>query len=175
MINGMLIGYKGIVDISFRNNKKDKVFLKKTFHNAGLDALFMAMCKALAGYNISDDRPIFIDLRKGPFDTNNGTSILVRRVAINGSSYSIDTDLDKWVCKFSATISYNDIISVAELSSESELRLYLINGKTTPSDLAYLTLKPAGVTTSDLDNLKSGTQALIQWKLYFDNQTYTEE
>lgn len=172
MINGMLIGYKGIVDITF--SKNDKITNRKTIHNAGLDALFMTICKALAGYNIQEDRPVFVDLRKGPFVSDNGTSILSRRVSVSGSSYSFDNDLNKWVCKLSTTISYNDIISAAELSGEEELRLYLMNGKKTPTDLAYITLKEYGESSSELESLMPGTQMLIQWKMYFDNTAYLE-
>lgn len=173
MINGIVCSYSGIVDITFKRG--DTEIRKATVHNAGLDALFMTVCKALAGYSISEDRPIYVDLRKGPFSSDSGTSILTKRVSVSGSSYSFDTDVNKWTCKLSATISYADITSPAELSSEEELRLYLTNGKKTPSDLAYLTLKEEGSVPSELDNLKPGTQALIQWKMCFSNAIATEE
>ena len=172
MINGMIVGYEGIVELSFVKNGKT---LRKTVHNAGLDALFMALCKALAGYSIKEDRPVYVDLRKGPYSSDNGTSILSRRVSVSGSSYSYDTDLRKWTCKLSATISYTDLMSSAELQSEEEIRLYLLNGKKTPSDLAYITLKDYGETSSELDSLMPGTQILIQWKMYFGNTSYVEE
>lgn len=173
MINGILIGYEGIVNLLFTKN--GKTINKKSIHNAGLDALFMAVCKALAGYNIQEDRPVFIDLRRGPFVSDNGTSILSRRVSVSGASYSFDTDINKWVCKLSTTIAYGDIISSAELSSEEEIRLYVTNGKKSPSDLAYITLKDYGVTTSELDSLMPGTQMLVQWKMYFSNTVSSEE
>lgn len=173
MINGFMCSYTGIVDIIFqRNNEQIK---KVTIHNAGLDALFMSVCKALAGYSIQEDRPVYVDLRKGPFTSDSGTSILSKRVSVSGASYSFDSDLNKWVCKLSATISYADILSPAELSSENELRLYLTNGKKTPSDLAYLVLKEEGASSSELDSLKPGTQALIQWKMCFGNSVTMEE
>lgn len=168
-MNNSTISYTGIVDINFERN--GKIFKSVQNHNNGLDGLFMTLCKAMAGYSIDNDRPLYMDLRKGPFSTSAGESLLTRRVSISGSSYSFDESLGKWVCKFFATISYNDLTSSFKNISaiSEEIRLYMTDGKKIPTDIAFLTLKENGSTTTDLSNLISGTQALVQWNMCFEN------
>lgn len=164
-IGSTSFNYVGEVKIKFRRNGTDLVVKKK---NAGLKNLFRIVCRGLAGYDISGERPMYLDLRY-VVDENTTASCLKKRVPLTGTSYQLAResggDTTYWVLKLTGTIASSDLLSTP-LSSANEYRLYLMNNSETESNwLAVIKIN----YTDELENITAGTQALITWKLKFQN------
>ena len=150
------IGYIGSVNLSINVNGKTLVINKK---NKGLPELFRLITKALAGNDISKDKPSYIDLR---FLNGYGEweSCLTRKQSISQLSYNLSDG--SWVTRASSTIPYSSLTTtpVSDIETES-FRVYLMNKNT---ELAYIDVDP-----NDVYKITPGTQALVEWVLKLVN------
>lgn len=171
-IGSTSFNYVGEVEIKLRRNGTDLIINKK---NAGLKNLFRIVCRGLAGYSISNERPMYVDLRYvSDEETGATTSCLKKKIPLTGTSYQLvkvsGSDNTYWVLKLTATIASSDIIS--SLNSAYKYRLYLMNNSETESNwLAVIEIK----YDEELSKITDGTQALITWKLRFQNLDGTQE
>lgn len=157
--------YEGEVEIKFRRNGTDLIVRKK---NAGLKNLFRIVCRGLAGYDISNERPMYLDLRYVSDEETGATmSCLKKRVPLTGTSYQLTktsgSDNTYWVLKLTATIASSDISF--QISDAYKYRLYLMGN----SEIESNWLAVIKINTEDLQNISDGTQALITWRLKFQN------
>lgn len=153
----MPIGYTGEVHISYMRNGR---VYESYRHNAGVAGLFKFVCKALAGKDVHDECPKYIDVR-GSADDVAYTSVLASEIPLSGGSYYQDGG--EWLYRATATIPASAITS--PLDDFEHYRIYLLS-KVGQSviDFAHLQLD-----ADDLKNIAPGTQALVEWILRFQN------
>lgn len=145
--------YSGTIKIQYIINGK---LIESSYHNEGLEYLFKYLARALCGDDISGDRPIALDLRK--LSDGVYTHLLNTKSMLSGLYYS--KEQGDWVAKATAVISHSQLIT----SSFSDTDIYYIYLCSANNDFARLEI-PA----SDLNRIRPGTQALIEWTLKVTN------
>ena len=150
--------YNGIVALNLYING-NKITINN--HNLGLPDLFRIISKALAGYDISQEKLAYVDLRYNKLDDpENFISCLTNKQSLSQLSYLLDNGC--WVTKASSSIPNSALIvnPISSLNAYS-FRLYLL---TKSVDIAYIEVKE-----SDLLKLIPGTQILVEWVLKISN------
>ena len=149
--------YSGNVKLNLKINGKNIQINK---HNNGLPDLFRLISKALAGYDISNEKPSYIDLR---YMNQSGEweSCLSNKQSISQLSYNLSNG--SWITKAASTIPYAALIvtPISSLGENVPFRIFLMNKRT---DLAYI-----DVDSSDVYKITPGTQALVEWVLKIFN------
>lgn len=156
-INDLDIGYIGNVNIKIPVNGKMMNIHRK---NKGLSELFRIISKALAGNDISNDKPSYIDLRFLN-DYGEWQSCLSRKQSIAQLSFNMQDG--NWVTRAASSIPYSalTITPISELGEGKLFRLYLMSRN---DDLAYI-----DISSDDVYSITPGTQALIEWILKLVN------
>lgn len=147
------INYTGEVTIKYK--AKDTILQVKKYNHAEQN-LFEVLCKALAGYSVTQDIPAYLDIRAAETDTDIYSSCLQDYSPISGITYTYINDT--WKTNYNAEVSFTDIIA----TDADYYRLYLISK--TNNDLAYLTL-----SKEDFKKIVPGIQLLLTWSMYFTN------
>lgn len=151
------IKYSGDVKLSLSINGKTIQINK---HNNGLPDLFRLISKSLAGYDISNEKPSYVDLR---YMNSSGEweSCLSNKQSIAQLSYSLYNG--SWITRAASTIPYASLIitPISSLGDNVPFRLFLMNKKT---DLAYI-----DINCADVYKITPGTQALVEWILKIFN------
>ena len=156
-IADMNIGYVGNVNIKIPINGKMTNIHRK---NKGLSELFRVISKALAGNNIVDDKPSYIDLRFLN-DYGEWQSCLSKKQSIAQLSFNMQDG--NWVTRASSSIPYSalTITPISDLGEGKLFRIYLMSRN---NDLAYI-----DISSGDVYSITPGTQALIEWVLKIVN------
>lgn len=166
-MNTLSLTYKGIVNMTVEY--KDRV-IHSAYHNSGLDRLFEAVCKALAGYSIENERPKYLTVRGADLTSDNySKSILYSPVSLTNIMYEYDKTNKSWTTKFNGTFSASDVNITASAVKNYKYRIYLLNSKpaknTTDNDIAYI-----DITQDDMMYITAGTRAVIEWTMLFENK-----
>lgn len=149
----MSFNYNGEVSYKYIVNGKIVEDRKK---NSGLPGLFEILTRALAGYDISSEVPIMLDLVK---DSYSGNSLLTRTVYLTSTRYYRNDDSDEsWSTYYTAALLPEDLS--ADVSGDA----YFLVLKSMTKSLAYIQIE-----NSLVDDIKSGAQLVIEWRLYFSN------
>ena len=98
----MKFKYSGAVKIRYMINGE---VIESFYHNEGLEPLFKYIARALCGENVSNDRPIALDLRK--LKDGVYTSLLNTKSMLSGLYYTMENG--EWVTKITAVISYSQL------------------------------------------------------------------
>lgn len=156
-------GYKGEVQITFKCNG---VKLTRTIHNTGTQFLFDIITQFLAGYDVSQNVPAYVDILDG------SSSEIKRRIPLTGivwgaaasESYNPNAEAlnSAGYIKLTATVTNNDKSSKTTLSSPSiQIQDKLQNILCTIQDS----------TINDMwEAINPNTDAIIDWLLIFRNQ-----
>lgn len=149
--------YTGEVSYRYIVNGKATKEVKK---NSALPGLFEILTKALAGYNISAEIPVSIDLVNS---VEGGSSLLNRTVYLSASRYyKYDENVeDSWSTYYTAAILPEDLI--ASIGTSDTFFLVL---KSVTKRLAYIS-----VDSEVIESIKNGAQLIIDWRLYFSNSS----
>ena len=149
--------YTGEVSVKFNINGK---LVDIRNHNSGLPNLFRIIAKALAGYNTSQEKPNYIDLRYITAKSSTWQSCLSNKQSVSQLSYHLEKG--NWLTKAASTIPYSSL-KITPISSlnATAFRLYLMADE---SDLAYIS-----INENDIAEIVPGTQALVEWILKISN------
>ena len=151
----MSFNYNG--EVSYRHIVNGKIVENKK-KNSGLPGLFEILTRALAGYDISSEIPITIDLVK---DTYSGNSLLTRTVYLTSTRYYKNDDTEgSWSTYYTAALLPEDL--VADASGNT----YFLVLKSKTKSLAYIMIENTLV-----NDIKAGAQLVIEWRLYFSNSS----
>ena len=152
------VNYIGEVTIRNKIGDKDVVFHGR---NGGLPPLFRLMAKAMAGYDTTGDKLMWIDLRHSD-DGVIYTTNLNKPVPITQRMFMQDGD-QNWVTRITAAISVDSLINPIQPSPAYPYRLYVVS--TGGSDMAYFNVEDVTPLTA----IQASTQALVEWNLRFVN------
>lgn len=151
------IKYSGLVNLNLKINNK---IININKNNSGLPDLFRLISKALAGYDVSDEKPSYIDLR---YMNSSGEweSCLSKKQSISQLSYNLNNG--SWITKASSTIPYSSLIitPISSLGENVPFRIFLMNKR---NDLAFI-----DIDSTDVYKITPGTQALVEWVLKIFN------
>jgi hypothetical protein len=153
------IGYEGEVFIKHRRGNKE--FVVKG-HNNGLSPLFRCVAKAMAGYDTSGERMMWVDLRHAPQGSETFVTCLNNEVPITQLIFMQD-GYGRWITRITAAISEDSLISPISADSTDVYRLYVMSN--TRVDYAFFEVKDI----TALAAIQGTTQALIEWNLLFYN------
>lgn len=151
------LNYTGEVKISVNSNGKT---YNVNFHNAGTDVLTNAIVKALAGEDISNQLPKYLNF---VYTNGDKTGVLIRRpVPFTGIIWKEATDTESSYLYLSATIVASDKQSTIITSNTiASLHMQTLYGET----LATID-DPNLVKFYEM--LDEGTDILIEWKMYIN-------
>lgn len=158
------LGYTGEVNCKLKINNKIVEF---SSHNKGESELFRIIAKALAGYNITAEKPSMIDIRK--YDPENDTvsdSLLKQPAQLVGGAFRQETidSVQQWVTVYNASI---DRSLISDASYYGDVCAVLMSPL---SDLAYTQIE--NIDDANIIQKIRGqnnVQALIEWKMYVNN------
>lgn len=140
--------------VTLRIKHKDKILIERLVNN-GTNDLFKAYAMALAGQDITQFLPTYIDV----VDNNSISCLTTNGVSVN-TIYGANEELYNGVPY--TRVSANITGAIIANTSVSRLKLRALNG-----------LELASVDISALSNIfgaiSSGTQLLIVWDLYITN------
>lgn len=157
-------GYKGEVQITFKCNG---VKLTRTIYNTGTQFLFDVITQFLAGYDMSQNVPAYIDVLDG------SSSIIKRKIPLTGivwgnaasDNYTFNPEppYSAGYLKLTATITNDDKSSTTTLSSPSiQIQDRLGNVLCTIQDASINDMWEA---------IDPNTDAIVDWLLIFRNQS----
>lgn len=156
--------YKGGVTFKFSSNGN---ILSRELHNKGTQHLFDIITQFLAGYDVSDGIPSYIDI------CSDDDSILKHSVPLVGivwgsaadTSYNADPSIEnaKGYLKVTTTIMNDDKNPNISVLDNASIRL--LDKKGTPLCIVQDTSK----LTELWESINSTTDGIIEWLLVFGN------
>ena len=149
---------KYIGEVTLRNKIGDKEVVFRG-RNSGLPPLYRLMAKAMAGYDTTGDKLMWIDLRYSD-DGVTYVSNLYKPVPITQRMFMQDGN-QNWVTRITATISADSILNSIQTTPTHPYRLYVVS--TSGTDMAYFNVED----TAPLEAIQTSTQALVEWNLRF--------
>lgn len=166
------IEYDGAVTIKLTNN--GVVSRSLTMHNAGLKRLWTVLAKAIAGYNIQNESPKFIDIANISKinDEYRFVSCLKDKLKISGAIYGdlVNTDTQSTSVKFTTVFTNNhrrskiSPFSPGFVMYNSEGPMAVVVGSSYDAELATM-----------INSVDSQTNMVIEWVMTFKNGASAEE
>ena len=157
------IPYQGVVTAKvIRNGKVVKTFKK---HNKGTDFLFKQLCRCLAGQDVRDAMPRYIDAGTIDNTENKFKSELIQPSFITGK-YVKKFNSQYYAVVLNALIPFSSVIS-----NESIINTFVLKPKydsLNDSILAIFELNGESV------RLEQGESLLIEWKMAFTSIDISE-
>lgn len=148
-------------DISIKFECKGHPFVLK-FKNTGTKHLFDTITKALCGYPIDNALPETLDVQ------SNGDTCLRHSVyftgAVYGDAVNDDSERNYGVLALNTVLTYEDKLSIVKLT-DPRLVLRGRDGE----ELCYIGEAQAGQIQQMWELITQDTNALIEWKLIFNN------
>lgn len=167
------IGYTGSVNV--RLSTSNEVFAQ--LKNSGKKPLWNALAMAMAGYDISNNRPYSLMIgQKNANDGSNYEDCLIRRIPFLGTVWGdpVDVDNESTSVRFTAIVSKSDKqISRPKSGNILVLRMYSIAGTDDDEFLAEIE-DVNNVLKNSYSNIITGVDAIFEWILKFENKTSTE-
>ena len=168
-MSNMDFRYEGRVNLSIKHGGH---VTKLETHNAGCEWLFKTFAKYMTGNAKGTDSeiPKFVDLRGSSNQGRAWFTQLGRTVKIASRYFEEDPELG-WVARFTATITYDDLLNYIPDGDARAFRIYLYTDEdTTPGtpdpyhDVAYV-----DVTSRTLSNISPGVILIIEWCMRLTN------
>ena len=157
------LGYTGEVNCKLKINNKIVEF---SSHNEGESELFRIIAKALAGYNITAEKPAQLDVCTKTNDTYN--SLLKQPAQLVGGAFRQEdiNGINQWVTVYNASVDTSMI--KGDISPTEDVYAVLKNGN--GQMLAYTKIQKVD-NVNILYKIKgqNNVQALIEWKMYVNN------
>ena len=145
--------YRGDVDVSVFSDK-NKVIRKYNSHNNGTNKLFELFARAVGGETLIT--PKYIDIE------NNGVSLIKTKIFAVLKAQTVDINGQQmWATVITAGLRYTNIKSEAS-SITGDVDICLYDGQNNK----YATSK----VSSNILQITEGQQAVIEWKLYVQNE-----
>lgn len=167
------IVYEGVVTVKLTNN--GVVSRSLTMHNAGLKRLWTVIARAIAGYSIQNETPMFID---------------IANIAKIGETYRYVSCLKETKLKISGAI-YGDIVSDDPQSTSVKFTAVFTNNHRAsqispfnPGFVMYNADGPMAVVVGGdydpelatlINSVDSQTNMVIEWVMTFKNGASAEE
>lgn len=164
------IGYKGSVRIGYQDKNGKIIRIEK--HNEGKLPLFTCLCRALAGYDITKQRPQFIMCYDAdPSDPEKYIKILTSKVISNAPPLLYQANPQTGVpeqnsqeCNIAEYVFTIPVTALAKLTGGITIKkLALLNSQDEECATIEL-LEPNWIT---IDSAINTTNILIYWKLEF--------
>ena len=157
------VGYSGEVRIYLKSNDN----MKEVYvHNEGKKALWNLLARAVAGYDVKNLLPRYLDL----VNETSGLSMLYKRIPFTGIIWgdSVEKDETGTSTLFNATLTSE---YKTKSISNSKIELRMLN-----SNNDVLASVSGGTGILDVYNsVVPGVDAVIEWKLTFKNYTTDKE
>ena len=172
-MNNINVTYKG--DVVIRLAINGKIITLKT-HNEGTDSLKKGICMFLSGHSTGKAySPQTLDLRRYK-EGEPEEGCLNQEIELTGKTYlHIDKDEDlgienNWVARFNAAVPCSAITKTITDADGYTYR-FILCGDYDENDpySPYHDLATIDVAAGDLERIKPGTQALIEWNMQILN------